>query len=87
MEYKKLHRFILFVLLCEGKSNVWYLVCRFVFGEKAAIRRYFKILLTGCDNATFMHYLELYNNKSNTNLYIKAELNSNNLLTGKLKED
>lgn len=86
MEYKKLHRFILFVLLCEGKSNVWYLVCRFVFGEKAAIRRYFKILFTGCDNATFMHYQDLYNNKNNTNLYIKVELNTNNLLTGEIKE-
>lgn len=86
MEYKKLHRFILFVLLCEGKSNVWYLVCRFVFGEKAAIRRYFKILFTGCDNATFMHYLNLYNNESNTNLCIKAELSSNNLLTGEIEE-
>lgn len=87
MEYNKLHRFILFVLLCEGKSNLLYLVCRFILGEKAAIRRYFKILFAGCDNATFMHYQDLYNNKSNTNLYIKAELNSNNLLTGKLKED
>lgn len=87
MEYNKLHRFILFVLLCEGKSNVWYLICRFVFGEKAAIRRYFKILFAGCDNATFMHYQDMYNNKNNTNLYIKAELNTNNLLTGKLKED
>lgn len=87
MEYKKLHRFILFVLLCEGKSNVLYLVCRFILGGKAAIRRYFRILFAGCDNATFMHYQDLYNNKNNTNLYIKAELNSNNLLTGKLKED
>lgn len=87
MEYNKLHRFILFVLLCEGKSNLLYLVCRFILGEKAAIRRYFKILFAGCDNATFMHYQDLYNNKNNTNLYIKAELNSNNLLTGKLKED
>lgn len=87
MEYNKLHRFILFVLLCEGKSNVLYLVCRFILGEKATIRRYFKILFAGCDNATFMHYQDLYNNKNNTNLYIKAELNSNNLLTGKLKED
>lgn len=87
MEYKKLHRFILFVLLCEGKSNLLYLVCRFILGEKTAIRRYFKILFAGCDNATFMHYQDLYNNKNNTNLYIKAELNTNNLLTGKLKED
>ena len=87
MEYKKLHRFILFVLLCEGKSNVWYLVCRFVFGEKAAIRRYFKILFTGCDNATFMHYQNLYNNENNTNLCIKAEQNSNNLLTGEILDN
>lgn len=86
MEYKKLHRFILFVLLCEGKSNVWYFVCRFVFGEKAAIRHYFKILFKGCDNATFMHYQNLYNNENNTNLCIKAEQNSNNLLTGEIEE-
>lgn len=86
MEYKKLHRFILLVLLCEGKSNVWYLVCRFVFGEKAAIRRYFKILFTGCDNATFMHYLDLYNNENNTNLSIKVGLNSNNLLIGEIED-
>lgn len=86
MEYKKLHRFILFVLLCEGKSNVWYLVCRFILGEKAAIRRYFKILFAGCDNATFMHYQDLYNNENNTNLSIKAELNSNNLLTGEIED-
>lgn len=44
MEYKKLHGFILFVLLHEGKSNLGYRICRFVFGEKAAIRRYFRIL-------------------------------------------
>lgn len=86
MEYKKLHRFILFVLLCEGKSNVWYLVCRFVFGEKAAIRRYFRILFSECDNATFMHYLELYNNEYRTNLSIKVGLNSNNLLIGEIED-
>ena len=36
MEYKKLHGFILFVLLHEGKSNLGYRICRFVFGENAA---------------------------------------------------
>lgn len=86
MEYKKLHRFILFVLLSEGKSNLGYLISRFVFGERAATRRYFRILFSGCDNATFMHYLNLYNNENNTNLCIKAELNSNNLLTGEIEE-
>ena len=76
----------MFVLLCEGKSNVWYLVCRFVFGEKAAIRRISKFIFTGCDNATFMHYLDLYNNENNTNLSIKVGLNSNNLLTGEIED-
>ena len=83
MEYKKLHGFILFVLLHEGKSNLGYRICRFVFGEKAVIRRYFRILFSECDNATFMHYLDLYNNEYSTNLCIKAELNSNNMLTGR----
>lgn len=83
MEYKKLHGFILFVLLHEGKSNLGYRICRFVFGEKAAIRRYFRILFSGCDNATFMHYQDLYKKDIDKDFCIKVEVDSHNLLTGR----
>lgn len=84
MEYKSLHGFILFVLLHEGKSNLRYLISRFIFGEKIAIRRYFKILFKGCDNGTFLYLQNQYKKETNIDLYIKVVVDSNNILTGEV---
>ena len=84
MDYRKLHEFILFVLLQEGKSNIKYLIYHFIFGENLAVSRYFKNIFQGCDNATFLYYCDLFKKEYNKDLSIKVELDSNDLLTGKI---
>ena len=84
MEYKKLHGFILFVLLHEGKSNLGYLISHFIFGERIAIRRYFRFIFKGCDYTTFLYYQHRYKDETNIDLYIKVVVDSNNILTGEV---
>lgn len=84
MDYKKLHEFILFVLLQEGRSNIKYNICHFIFGERFATRHYFKIIFEGCDNSTFLHYCHLFKEKFNNDISIKVGLNSKVFLTGEI---
>lgn len=65
MEYQKLHRFILFVLLLEGKSNLKYNFLRILLGKRIASLLYFKTLFSKCDNATFQYYCNLFREKTN----------------------
>lgn len=84
MDYNQLHEFILFVLLLEGKSNIKYYVYRFIFGDRFAMRKFFRVIFQGCDNSTFLHYCNLFKEKYNKNIYIKVEIDSYNLLTGNI---
>lgn len=85
MEYQKLHRFILFVLLLEGKSNLKYNFLRILLGKRIASVFYFKTLFSKCDNATFQYYCNLFREKINDDFTISVELDSHNMLTGKIK--
>ena len=60
MNYILLHRFILLVLLQEGKSNIKYRLYRRVVGKKRAARIYFKQLFEGCDLPSYLYYCSLY---------------------------
>lgn len=86
MEYQKLHRFILFVLLLEGKSNLKYNFLRILLGKRTASVFYFKTLFSKCDNATFQYYCSLFREKINDDFFVDVELDAYKMLTGNIKE-
>jgi len=84
MENAVLHRFILFVLLHEGKSCIGYMVLSFLIGRNRAIRYYFKHLFKGCDEASFVYVHNLYESTYSVKIHLIVEVEDGRL-TGYLK--
>lgn len=88
MNYTPLHRFILLVLLREGKSNAKYHLYRLVLGKKRAARIYFGKLFEGCDLPTYLYYCSLYEKQYRCKFTLPGSSEpqvNNNRLTGRFK--
>lgn len=84
MDYSyEFYRFLLFALLCEGRSNVFFRVMAVLTGRRKACRYCFRHLFAGCDKSSFNHLLALFHDSGGADLsgVLSVEVRSG-LLTG-----
>ena len=89
MHEDSLYRFILFVLMQEGKSNVPFKLEAWLLGRQHAVKHYLHQLFAGCDPASFFHMKALFEQAEPTHSFHLNDTDiikdSMGLMTGEIK--
>ena len=91
MYKKSFYRFILYVLLKEGKSNFFFKLEAILLGKQYASKHYFFKLFRGCDVPSFLYVKKLFEKEVfHDFLDVKecdVEIDEKGLMTGRINND